>query len=232
MSSRFETRWAQRFAPFNFSDVPGFPHEVPTMDEWGDFLPRFREEEEDNPAYHVLKFHQYMDQLNIHHEDVLMKMFMYSLDGSARKWYRTLPPSSISSLKNFHDTFNSYYKRIYPDECILEDCCRGYALSMQRLEEDFSSREDEADDYDIKKEEDSLSSSNSISQEEIFQNSDESIIEQKSLSLEIDQNAPLYDEDIKILDLELPDEDINISVEPPGEDIKVLDLDQHQLIYS
>ena len=102
---------------------------------------------------------------------------------------------------------------------------------MQRLEADFSSREDEADDYDIKKEEDSLSSSNSVLQEEIFQNSNESIIEQKSLSLEIDQNAPLYDEDIKILDLELPDEDINISVEPPGEDIKVLDLDQHQLIH-
>ena len=173
-----------------------------------------------------------MDQLNIHHEYVLMKMFMYSLDGSARKWYRTLPPSSISSLKNFHDTFNSYYKRIYPHECILEDFCRGYALSMQRLEADFSSREDEADDYDIKKEEDSLSSSNSVSQEEIFQNSDESIIEQKSLSLEIDQNALLYDEDIKILDLELPNEDINISVEPQGEDIKVLDLDQHQPIYS
>ena len=107
---------------------------------------------------------------------------------------------------------------------------------MQSLEADFSSREDETDGYDIKKEEDSLSSSNSVSQEEIFQNSDikidESIIEHKYLSLEIDQNAPLYGEDIKILDLELPDEDINISVEPPGEDIKVLDLDQHQPIHS
>ena len=40
------------------------------------------------------------------------------------------------------------------------------------------------------------------------------------MSLEIDQNAPLCDEDI------------NISVEIPGEDIKVLVLDQHQLIYS
>ena len=106
-------------APFNFSDIPGFPNTIPTMDEWGDFLPRFLEGEDENLAYHVLKFHQYMDQLNIHHEDVLMKMFMYSLDGSARKWYRNLPPSSISFLKHFHDTFNSYYKRIYPDECIF-----------------------------------------------------------------------------------------------------------------
>ena len=43
MCKRFETMLAQRFAPFNFSDVPGFPHAVPTMDEWGDFLPRFKE---------------------------------------------------------------------------------------------------------------------------------------------------------------------------------------------
>ena len=60
MSSRWETMMAQRFAPFNFSDVPGFPHEVPTMDEWGDFLPRFKENDDDNPTHHVIKFHQYM----------------------------------------------------------------------------------------------------------------------------------------------------------------------------
>ena len=84
MSKHFETMLAQRFAPFNFSNVPGFPNTVPFIDECEDFLPWFREKEEDNPAHHVIKFHQYMDQLSIHHEDVLMKMFMYSLDGCAR----------------------------------------------------------------------------------------------------------------------------------------------------
>ena len=105
---------------------------------------------------------------------------------------------------------------------------------MQSLKANFSSSKDEADGYDVKKEEDLLSSSDSVSQEEIFQNTkiDESIIEHKSSSLEVDQNALLYGEDIKILDLELPGEDINISVEPPGEDIEVLDLDQHQPIHS
>ena len=96
---------AQRFAPLNFSIVPGFPNTVPTMDEWGDFLPQFREKEEDNLAHHVIKFHQYMDQLSIHHEDVLMKMFMYSLDGCARQWYRTLPASSISSRDDFKEPY-------------------------------------------------------------------------------------------------------------------------------
>ena len=36
-----------------------------------------------NPDQHLITFHQCMDQLDIHHEDVLMKMFMYSLKGDA-----------------------------------------------------------------------------------------------------------------------------------------------------
>ena len=95
----------------------------------------------------------------------------------------------------------------------FEHCCRGYALYIQCLEVDSSSSKDEAGGYAIKKEEDLLSSSNSILQQEIFQNSDisvdDSIVEQKYSSLEIDQNAPFY-----------------------GEDIEVLDLDQHQSIHS
>ena len=40
---------------------------------------------------------------------------------------------------------------------------------MQSLEADFSSSEDEAYGYDVKKEEDLLSSSDSMLQEEMFQ---------------------------------------------------------------
>lgn len=74
---------AQRFAPLDFFVVPFFMNVVPIVDEWGDFLPRFRERRYDNLANHLLKFHKVMHQLNIHHEDVLMKMFMYSLEGDA-----------------------------------------------------------------------------------------------------------------------------------------------------
>ena len=61
---------AQRFAPFNFSDIPSFPNPVPTMDVWGDFLSRFRESKEENPSNHLIRFHHCMVQLNIQHEDV------------------------------------------------------------------------------------------------------------------------------------------------------------------
>ena len=52
---------AARFAPFNFSVVHNFPNNVPTMDEWGDFLPRFGGDGHDHPTQHLIEFHQYMD---------------------------------------------------------------------------------------------------------------------------------------------------------------------------
>jgi hypothetical protein len=99
MSKAFAALLARRFAPLDFSTVPGFPHPVPSIDIWGDHLPRFAEKKEDNPSDHLIRFHQCMVQLNIHDEDVLMKMFMYLLEGDAREWYKSLPSSSISSLK-------------------------------------------------------------------------------------------------------------------------------------
>ena len=58
MSKAFAALLARRFAPLDFSFVPGFPHLVPNMSEWGDFLPVFKEEEEDSPAEHLLMFHE------------------------------------------------------------------------------------------------------------------------------------------------------------------------------
>ena len=92
MSKEFAAILDQRFAPLNFSTVLGFPHPIPHISEWGDFLSVFIERKEENPTQHLVMFHQCMDQLDIHHEDVLMKMFMYSLEGDARGWYRSLPP--------------------------------------------------------------------------------------------------------------------------------------------
>ena len=102
---------ARRFAPFDFSVVAGFPHPLLIMTEWGDFLPIFRERKEDNPVDHLIKFHECMNLLDLQHKDVHMKVFTYSLDGDARQWYSSLPPSSILSLKNFHTLFHEHYKR-------------------------------------------------------------------------------------------------------------------------
>jgi hypothetical protein len=105
MSKAFAAILARRFSPLDFSIVLGFPHPIPSIYVWGDHLPRFVEKKEDNPLDHLIRFHQCMVQLNIHDEDVRMKMFMYSLEGDAHKWYRSLPFSSITSLKKFIQHF-------------------------------------------------------------------------------------------------------------------------------
>jgi hypothetical protein len=64
-----------------------------------------------------------MDELNIHHEYVLMKLFIFSLERDVRLWYKYSPHSSIPSLKDFHILFHQHCKRIYSAEIIFEDCC-------------------------------------------------------------------------------------------------------------
>ena len=54
-----------------------------------------------------------MVELNIQHEDVLMKMFMYSLKQDAQEWYFSLPAASISSLKEFHTCFRKHCKYVF-----------------------------------------------------------------------------------------------------------------------
>jgi hypothetical protein len=141
---------ARRFAPFNFSAIPGFPNVVPSLNEWGDYLPIFGKCEEDNPTQHLSEFHELMRQWEIHHEDVLLKMFMFSLVGDARKWYHSLPPASISSLSEFHAAFIAYCQEFYPSELICHNCGEGYHNSVQNEAISDIGCEDDPDDLDQK----------------------------------------------------------------------------------
>jgi hypothetical protein len=133
----------QRFVAFNFFVVPGFPNVVPTMDEWGDYLPIFREHKEENPTWHLHEFHELMHRWEIHHEYVLMKMFMFSLDGDACEWYKSLPPSRISSLQQFHATFNNHCQRYYSFELICHNCCEACEGHDQYMALSYEGYEDE-----------------------------------------------------------------------------------------
>jgi hypothetical protein len=115
---------------FDFSNVPGFPNAMPSTKDWGDCLPRFREDDDDFPTQHLIDFHKCMRQLGIFHEDVLMKMFMISLEGDARQWYKALPPGSISSLREFHACFHYHCRIIFRAELLFEDCCNEESIEQ------------------------------------------------------------------------------------------------------
>jgi hypothetical protein len=79
-----------------------------------------------------------------------MKMFVYSLNSDARRWYRSLSIASLSSLQEFHTTFRKYYERYYSSDILLDDCCEKFKSYIQqtieysschKLCEDFDERE-------------------------------------------------------------------------------------------
>jgi hypothetical protein len=97
-----------------------------------------------------------MHQWGIHHEDVLMKMFMYSLEGDAREWYRSLPPASISSLEQFHVAFSKHCKRFFPADLLFENCCEEFGSHIRQSLISSSSSENKRDFSIEEVEEDSV----------------------------------------------------------------------------
>jgi hypothetical protein len=138
-----ESILASRFSPLNFSAISGYPHLVPQIDEWQDLLPRFYEGENTNPLDHVLEFHALMQQLNIQHEDIHMKFFMYSVHGDALIWYHSLELSSVSSLEEFHATFNIHCQKIYSSKLICHSCCEEYKDCVQDITNSYEGCENE-----------------------------------------------------------------------------------------
>jgi hypothetical protein len=122
---------AQRYAFCDFSNIVGFPHPVPTIAEWDDYLPRFRGSKYDHPGEHLLNFHRCMLEHDFVHEDVLIKMFIFYLEEHAREWCQSLPNDSIHSLKEFHTVFHHHYKKNYPTDILFENCCKEFEPYIQ-----------------------------------------------------------------------------------------------------
>ena len=104
---------------------------MPHIDDWEGYLPKFKGNDEDNLVENLLEFHKLMHQLDISHEDILMKMFMYSLERHAKKWYRSLVVVVIYSLKEFHVEFHKYCRGLYSSKLLFENCCEELESSLQ-----------------------------------------------------------------------------------------------------
>jgi uncharacterized small protein (DUF1192 family) len=53
----------------------------------------------------LASFYSYADNLNIENEDVWMRVFVQSLDGEVRKWFRGLAPGSITGIEALDNVF-------------------------------------------------------------------------------------------------------------------------------
>lgn len=115
-----------KFDQFDFPRITSYPHDMPAFSAWNEYLPKFSRKEYEDLAQHLQENHECMEQQGIIHEDLKMKLFLFSLDLEARLWFKSLPLSSISSLKYFHSVFNSTCRTYYPHKFPFEGYCEYY----------------------------------------------------------------------------------------------------------
>ena len=69
------------------------------------YFPRFNGKGETTIEEHWDAFLSYADNQNIESKDVWMRMFVQSLDGEVRKWFKELPANSITLIEELQDVF-------------------------------------------------------------------------------------------------------------------------------
>jgi hypothetical protein len=103
--NRMDVIIASRYAPLNLPQVLyAFP-----PNDYMKYFPRFNGEGGVTIEEHLNSFYSFADNFNVEHADVWMRLFVQSLDGEARKWFKSLPPNSTVDIDALDDTFLRYW---------------------------------------------------------------------------------------------------------------------------
>jgi hypothetical protein len=77
-----------------------------------------------------------------------MNMFIFSLEGDDHEWYRSFPPTTISSLEQFHAAFNMHCQNLYSSKIIWHCCYEEYKYCVQDIDDSYEGYENEEDSLD------------------------------------------------------------------------------------
>jgi len=77
--------------------------------DYREYISKFTGTEGVTAEEHLKASYSYADNLYINEEDVWMRVFVQSLDGEARKWFRELPPRSIPDIEALDDVFLKHW---------------------------------------------------------------------------------------------------------------------------
>jgi len=94
-----------RYGPLVFP-VPLNPMPV---GEYQKYMPKFTSTEVVIVEEHLEAFYSYSDNSDISENDVWMRVFVQTLDGEARNWFRELAPRSISDIEALDDAFLKHW---------------------------------------------------------------------------------------------------------------------------
>jgi len=99
--TRIESILAARYFPL----VLPQPFNALPADVYLNQLPKFTSEGYINIEEHIESFYSYTGNHVIENEDVWMSIFVHSLDGEPRKWFRDFPSRSIIRIEALDDSF-------------------------------------------------------------------------------------------------------------------------------
>jgi hypothetical protein len=92
------------FGPLKLSS---FLHSYPPR--FVDYLPTFSGKDNTIGEKHLSAFQDFIDNLEILHEDIIMRLFSKYLIGDAALWFKNMEVASIGSWDELYDTFLKYW---------------------------------------------------------------------------------------------------------------------------
>jgi hypothetical protein len=96
---------AARYAPLVLPQVMyAFP-----PNEYMKYLPRFNGDGLVTTEENLSLFYSFVDNFNVEHVDVWMRLFVQSLNGEARKWFSSLPANSIANIVALDEAFVNHW---------------------------------------------------------------------------------------------------------------------------
>jgi hypothetical protein len=101
--------------------LPAHLHPYPPY--FVEYLPHFTGENHISAEKHLEAFVNFVDNLEIVHEDIVMRLFSKSLTGEVALWFRLLEPGSIGSWTDFYYVFSKHWGENKCLDQYLDDFC-------------------------------------------------------------------------------------------------------------
>jgi hypothetical protein len=103
--TKMEQILANRYAPLVF---PNPLSTIPTGD-YKKYMPKFTGSGDYTAKELIEAFYAYAENINISEEDVWTRIFVQSLDGQARKWFKELPANLVASIEQLDEVFLKHW---------------------------------------------------------------------------------------------------------------------------
>ena len=99
--------FVEKYRQICFLGIPSYPNEIPKG--LRDKVTKFARNNVITSEQHLRDFFDLLNDYEVEHEDVVMKLFVHSLTKDARDWFRRLPDDNITSWSDLEKFFKEQY---------------------------------------------------------------------------------------------------------------------------